>query len=369
MLLGGPTQTKDLIAGLELAGSGDRYIMNHIKRSLPASGFARVHDRSRVNRFFGELPQLEELAEDERQKLRCIFGEKVTFELATWLTDETPQFCITLTDPVTTFLGRHETVLSQAKAPDIQDLIDADVTDNPVSRMIAGQLGDLDFQDGKPDLEAVLHILKRVKFVFLSDHMGVQAAALFNTLGIALRGEDPPEAADWSAYDISDAQIETLLERHDVDASLFETVMMAHASQEGRSPNPLGFDEDLLAHDVGVLDKAMPDIETLLNRAYRDLLNEIQLEEQTESLLVLLEHGSLNFLTEPDLFFDLIRDTDFQFPRSPDKLANSKFNAGIFALRNLQLPKVAKQYAEAALDLNPDYGPARRLFARAKAAA
>ncbi len=369
MLLDALAQKGELVAGLELLGSGDTYVMNHIKRSVPASAFARVHARSRVNRFFNAVPQLEELPTSEQQKLRCIFGEKVSLELATWLSDDTPQFCVTLSDPVTMFLGRHEDALKQADGPDLQALIDEVEIDNPVSRSIAAQLGDIEFHNERPDLDTVINLLKRAQFVFMSDYLGVQAAALFKFMGIGLRGEDVPDVSEWSDHDISEAQIETLMARHDVDAELFETVMIAHAEQEDRTSNPLGFDRGLLAHDVGLADKTMPDQTTMLTRAYRDLLDEIQLEHQTEALLVLLEHGAIDHLSEEQVFYDVVAETDFGPALGAAPHVQSKFNAGLFALRQLSLPKVAKHYAEEALNLDPDHAAARRLFARAKAAA
>jgi hypothetical protein len=49
--------------------------------------------------------------------------------------------------------------------------------------------------------------------------------------------------------------------------------------------------------------------------------------------------------------------------------AQSKINAGVFALENLKLPGVAGDYADAALELEPDSASAKRLLARAQAAA
>jgi hypothetical protein len=275
------------LAGVHVAKTAGSTLSEHARAHLGEPAFYRYCRFSRTKRFWSGTPQYEELPEQEKSRIRLIYGHGVCFNVVS-LQERIPEFFIAIRHPVPFFHSRyaHESKSHASRLTELPfDAFLKKEKQNHFSWFLVTFFGNLAEFGDEISYRNSISILRNFKYIFATEHVDDQSLALWNALGLPSGMERKRVAKDKAPLPISDDAISAM---HQVDLELYNDIASLRVEDvdQNGALNPFGYEPDRYFGNVAAMrEPSYLDREAHITAAYRELVNQLFLEFDLEAAL------------------------------------------------------------------------------------
>ncbi|MEO1292168.1 MAG: hypothetical protein AAFV62_04955 [Pseudomonadota bacterium] len=305
-----------LITGAHVAKTAGSTVSMHAKKHLGEPGYYRYCRFSRARRFWVNEPQYEELSEEERLKIRFLFGHGVSQDVIA-LQSRDPALFITIRHPVPFFHSRfaHEKKSAQKYFTSLSlDGFIKKERRNYFVWFIVEHFGRLGEYGDEMSLRNAISILKCFRYVFATEKIDTQAKVLWTHFGIPGEMDRVRVNAAKDEIPVSDQEI---IEMHALDAELFDVIASEEPTGKDDAFNPFGFDQERYQHVVTRERQADRDP---IHEAYSELAGQLASSFMLEAAVDQLDRGNIKSHRSPELLRECLNTAlEARLPRYNDK--------------------------------------------------
>jgi hypothetical protein len=288
------------LSGFHVAKTAGSTVAEHARIHLGEPEFYYYDRFTRTRRFWADIPQYEELADQEKGRIRLIFGHGVRFSLVN-LQGRIPEFFTTIRHPIPFFHSRytHQRISHAKQLTDLSfDAFLRKELPNRFSSLLVASFGELAEFGDEISYRNSVSILRNFKYVFATEHIDAQSPALWNSLGIPSAMERRRVAQQWEHVPISDDEI---LAMHEVDLQLYNEVATMRSVDLDRNGalNPYGYEPARYLANVAK-NRKVPDRSAQIEDAYRELTSQLFLDFDLEAAIERMRYDTPH-VREPEL--------------------------------------------------------------------
>lgn len=275
------------LAGVHIAKTAGSTVAGHARSHLGEPAFHHYCRFTRTRRFWAGLPQYEELSEEEKSRIRMLFGHGVRFHVVN-LQDRIPEFFTTIRHPVSYFHSRytHERRHHERRmAPLRFETFLKEEKPNQFSCFLVERFAELAEFGDEISYRNAVSILRNFKYLFATDRIDSQSPVLWNALGVSTGMERKRVAGQMEPVPLSDAEI---LAMNPVDLQLYDEVAALGAGDVAGNGalNPFGYEPERYFDAVAKTRKAgRRDRQAQIETAYAELANRLFVECRLEAAL------------------------------------------------------------------------------------
>lgn len=295
------------LAGVHVAKTAGSTLSEHARALLGEPAFYRYCRFSRTKRFWSGTPQYEELPDQEKSRIRLIYGHGVNFNVVS-LQQRIPEFFIAIRHPVPFFHSRynHESVAAKRRMAELPfDAFLKKEKQNHFSWFLVTFFGMLAEFGNEISYRNSVSILRNFKYIFATEHLDEQSLALWNALRLPSEMARRRVAKNKAPLPISEDEI---LAMHQVDLELFKEIasMRVEDVDENGALNPFGYDPDrYFANVAAIREPSYLDREAHITAAYSELVDQLFLEFNLEAALDRM-HQPAPHVESPDVLRKMI---------------------------------------------------------------
>ena len=291
-----------------LPKTGGTSLLYHFRENLGPDRSFVFGPHSRVNRFFENRPQLEELGPAERSKLTVIQGHGVK-EKTLYMLEGDFKLMIVLRHPVTLTRSRfHQSNLAMARlgrSVSSEDFL-SQRAGNAMCKAIVEKYAAFVDPDAVGLSGRAISALSKFDFVFTTENMSRQTQPMLRQMGLPAELSKRRVAGNAKLeLDASDAQLE---EMNQHDLALFEAFNHV-VDGSGETHNAVGFDADGKASTVEHIRAHAETGDNLIQSCYADLAFGLCKDVRAEAALKKIELDKENInLTDVDRFEEILKE-------------------------------------------------------------
>lgn len=274
-----------------IAKTGGTTLLNHFRNEFGAEAMCVLGPHNRCKRFFGGLPQIEELDSAARDRFRVIQGHGVSDAAVGLMQDPEMRLFVVLREPVSLARSRFNQRFNAKGRKDLNvtpEFFMRKLAGDYMSRSLIESFPSLIDADAQTPFEKARSVLRKFDYVYTTESMSTQLGPMLRAYGLSEKIERKRVAEHKEPLPASDNEIRAL---NDVDCALYDLAARPVES-DGHSHNALGFEaEAKRAAFESMVQSSRKEADAWQQHCYTELSEALCRELRGEAAYRLLDAG------------------------------------------------------------------------------
>jgi tetratricopeptide (TPR) repeat protein len=326
----------------------------HARKGLGQDEFLLHGPFARVDRFFNDKPQLEELSDRQRSSLKVIHGHGASLAVAQAMVGRQPEFMVILRNPYERFVSGFHHFNKEHRDAALGTVSEERYLrsrgDNFYARTLASHFEGVSEPSEKLTLDVVAPILQLFKYILLTEQLTEQLPLVCSRYSLPTH--------DIEAKRVNKAKGELAISREDfrkeneIDFEIFDALAKTKTSDVQNLTNPFGYSPKLLD---ARLEKLWSDADESqqTTRAYDALVSSCRKTFRLQAAALKLQMGRIKHVKAASLLRERIEAVLPAWLSSleHDESSTAHFWSGVMFIKERRWDE-AQQYLETAVSLN-----------------
>jgi tetratricopeptide (TPR) repeat protein len=354
----------EYLCSFHVPKTGGTTFAGHARASVRPEEFLVHGPFVRADRFLNNQPQIEELPDSERQRIRIVHGHGAGLALAADMRGRMPEFMMIVRDPYARFVSGFHHYNNERKDSG-RDAISEEKyrrRGNYLARLLLKHFGQLAPSKGDIDIGNLMPILHSFKHILVTERLDRQLPELCTLYGLK-SGTIKAQRINRSKYDLA-IDREAFNRGNDVDLAIYSALAGAAGRSSTSIGNPFGYKPELMKDYLEeVWAKYTP--ASQLAAAYDELVEAGRKTFKLEAAFLKLTTGSTGHVADKDLLLERVSAALPQWigGLSEKELSVAHFWSASMFMKERKLD-AAEDYFRQALRLNPNHDNAHVQLAK-----
>lgn len=297
------------LCSFHIPKTGGTTFASHARKSLKQGEFLLHGPFSRLDRFFNNLPQVEELNESERSAIKVVHGHGADLTLAEAMVGRIPEFMVIMRNPYDRFVSGFNHYNSERTKSGLdrmaEDTYFKKRGTNFYAKTFYDRFGSVLSDRSRLSAQSVLPTLQCIKYFILTEHLDRQLHEIcklygFDTGAIEARRINASKAP--AATDIA-----TFNADNDIDCEIYTALADAAARSNGLFENPFGYKPELVTSHLEQVWSHQTQA-ARLETAYSQLAEAAKKTFRLQALYLKLRAGRTNHVVDKPLLLNQTRE-------------------------------------------------------------
>jgi tetratricopeptide (TPR) repeat protein len=233
------------LCSFHIPKTGGTTFASHARQSLGADEFVLHGPFARVDRFFNNQPQMEELSDSQKRHIRIVHGHGAGLALAEAMRGRAPEFMVIMREPFARFVsGFHH--YNNERSSSGRELISEERyfekrSQNFFARLLRKYFRQLAPPNGDLTIEGLMPVLQSFKYILVTEYLDQQLPQIFSHYGLKSTGIRA-QRVNTSKSDLG-VDPEAFDRLNAVDRLIYSTLVNAGGSG-ATLENPFGYSPD-----------------------------------------------------------------------------------------------------------------------------
>jgi len=287
--------------------TGGTSLLYHFRMNFGDDRIISYGSNSRVDRFFRNLPQLEEMSEDELSIIKTIQGHGVTEGIFPFVKNHNVKIIIVLRHPVAHLRSRYNHYCNSLKARGVNVTTNDFLKSAPrnfIASTLIEKFPSFISKGTETKLEKALSILSKFDYVFTTENLDKQIPDFLKAYDLPEMSERRRVSSSKLELDITDEEI---IQDNGIDIAIFEAVNKVMDTPD--SHNGLTFDKAGKIAAIKKLSKLPKRNKKATLAIYQHLAKSLCGNLRAEAAIEKIAFGEDVKLKRPKLFKNILQDT------------------------------------------------------------